>query len=89
MPNPPTVRLLFFSALRDVAGVDAVDWPWPPTSGAEATVAGLLDEVYTRWPALAGWDGRLLVAVDLEYAGRESPVRAGQEVALMPPVQGG
>ncbi|MFN0125352.1 MAG: MoaD/ThiS family protein [Verrucomicrobiales bacterium] len=89
MPDHPTVRLLFFSALRDVAGVDAVDWPWPPTSGADATVSGLLGEVYARWPALAVWDGRLLVAVDLDYAARETPLRAGQEVAVMPPVQGG
>jgi molybdopterin converting factor small subunit len=52
-------------------------------------VASLLAELYERWPALSSWDGRLLMAVDLEYATRETQLIPGQEVALMPPVQGG
>jgi len=31
----------------------------------------------------------LLVARDLEYAGRDTRLSPGQEVAVMPPVQGG
>jgi molybdopterin converting factor small subunit len=89
MSDHPTVRLLFFSTLRDLAGAEEMDWPWPPCSGGAQTVATLLAEVYDRWPALAAWDPRLLVAVDLAYATRETPLRPGQEVALMPPVQGG
>ena len=89
MSDPATIRLLFFSSLRDLAGVEEIDWPWPPVGGGEATVAGLLEEVWARWPALRDWETRLLVAVDLAYADRSTVVRAGQEVALMPPVQGG
>jgi len=84
-----SLHLLFFSSLREVVGVEEMDWPWPPSGRAAGTVGELLAELYLRWPGLAGWDARLLVAVDLEYAGREERLRAGQEVALMPPVQGG
>lgn len=89
MSHQPTLRVLFFSSLRDVAGTDALDWPWPPPAGGAQTVATLLTEIYDRWPALASWDPRLLVAVDLAYATRDTPLAPGQEVALMPPVQGG
>ena len=33
--------------------------------------------------------GQCIVALDREYAGPDEPVRAGQEVALIPPVSGG
>jgi sulfur-carrier protein len=85
----PTLRLLFFSTLREVAGSDELDWPWPPESGGPSTVATLLTEVFARWPALASWNERILVAVDLVYATRDTEIMPGQEVALMPPVQGG
>lgn len=89
MTNEPCLRLLFFSSLRDVTGTEEIDWPWPPRGGGAQTVAALLAGLYDRWPALAAWDARLLVAVDLTYARREDLLRPGQEVALMPPVQGG
>ena len=89
MPDHTTLRLLLFSSLRDLAGAEEVDWPWPPRSGGPPTVATLLAEVYERWPSLASWDARLLVAVDLAYATRDTALQPGQEVALMPPVQGG
>lgn len=89
MPEPRPLRLLFFSTLRDLAEVEEIDWPWPPAAGGAPTVAALLAEVYQRWPALAAWDARMLVAVDLAYATRDTPLQPGQEVALMPPVQGG
>jgi molybdopterin converting factor small subunit len=88
-PDQPTLRLLFFSSLRDVVGAEELEWPWPPVSGGAQTVATLLGELYDRWPALASWDARLLVAVDLVYADRAHPLNPGEEVALMPPVQGG
>ena len=88
-PLQPALRLLIFSSLRDIVGAEELDWPWPPASGGAQTVATLLAEMYGRWPALASWDARLLIAVDLAYADRDARLRPGQEVALMPPVQGG
>jgi molybdopterin converting factor small subunit len=89
MPKPLTLRLLFFSTLRDLTGVDQFDWPWPPAADRPPTVATLLADVFARWPSLAAWDTRMLVAVDLAFAGRDARLAPGQEVALMPPVQGG
>jgi molybdopterin converting factor small subunit len=41
------------------------------------------------YPGLEGWKGSLLLAVNGEYADRATRIAAGDEVALMPPVQGG
>jgi molybdopterin converting factor small subunit len=79
------VRVLFFSVLRDVTGAAELAWTLPPG----ATVGDLLVEVFERWPRLRDWDASLLLAVDLEYSDRATPLRPGCEVAVMPPVQGG
>lgn len=81
-----TLKILFFSTLRDVVGASEVDFALDP---GVADVAGLLEAVYGEWPALRDWDDRIRVAVDLDYVGREHPISAGQEIAVMPPVQGG
>ncbi len=78
------IRVLFFSLLRDLAGTDALDY-----SFEGKTVADLLEKMYLDIPALSEWDANLLIAVNSEYATREDPVNEGDEVALMPPVQGG
>lgn len=78
------IRVLFFSLLRDLAGTDALDH-----SFEGGTVDDLLKNLYEKIPALSEWDANLLVAVNSEYAKRETPVKDGDEVALMPPVQGG
>lgn len=80
-----TVRVLFFSVLKDITGADEMPWP----VGLPATVGDLLEELYQRWPRLREWDGSLLVAVDQTYVKRGEPLSAGCEVAIMPPVQGG
>lgn len=80
-----TVRVLFFSSLRAIVGLDSID-----CSVAEgATVAELIASLQEQWPALKDWDEQLLLAVDLAYTSRSHVLRDGQEVALMPPVQGG
>ena len=80
-----TVRLLFFSVLRDITGTAEMAWACAPG----ANVASLLAALFERWPALAGWQGSLLVAVDQTYVKRDEPLHEGCEVAIMPPVQGG
>lgn len=80
-----TVRVLFFSVLRDVAGADEVPVKLPPG----ATVADLLGELFARWPKLQEWDKSLLIAVDQYYAKRDGALHEDAEVAIMPPVQGG
>jgi molybdopterin converting factor small subunit len=82
------IRVLFFSVLREIVGADEIVRPWPPLE-AESTVASLLEDLFEAFPGLEKWRERLLVAVDLEFATPDQPVHPGQEVALMPPVQGG
>lgn len=80
-----TVEVLFFSTLRTVCGCDQLTC----TMEGAPTVRDLLGELRKDYPALASWTGELLVAIDLRYAGLDDPLSDGQEVALMPPVQGG
>jgi molybdopterin converting factor small subunit len=81
-----SIRLLFFASLREVTGIGELNWPWPESGG---TVDDLLVQLFDQYPGLQSWNDALLVAVDLEYAGRDTRLSPGQEVAIMPPVQGG
>lgn len=80
-----TVRVLFFSILKDLTGTDEVRWD----CGSGETVRGLLKGLYARWPELAEWDSSVLVAIDQAYVKRDAALTDGCEVAVMPPVQGG
>ena len=53
------------------------------------TVSALLDQLYQKYPGLQEWDAKILVALDLDYVERDAIAVAGQELAVMPPVQGG
>ena len=79
------LKVLFFSVLRSLVGGDCVELELP----AGATVQDLLEVLQDRFPELREWDGKVRVAVDLEYVEREHVLSGGQEVAVMPPVQGG
>ena len=81
-----SIRVLFFASLQAITGSGELEWPCPESG---RTVDELLHELYDRFDGLRDWDRSLLVAADLEYVGRTTRVWPGQEVALMPPVQGG
>jgi MoaE-MoaD fusion protein len=72
-----TVRIRLFAGLRERAG-------WSERNVDAATVEDV-------WPALELGDepAGLLYAVNREYADRDRPLVAGDEVALIPPVSGG
>ena len=80
-----TVRVLFFSLLRDIVGADEVSILLKP----DAVVTELLAEVFSRWPKLQEWDQSLLIAIDQTYVKRDAALHENAEVAIMPPVQGG
>ncbi|MEM6917066.1 MAG: MoaD/ThiS family protein, partial [Verrucomicrobiota bacterium] len=78
--------MLFFSLFRELAGAD--EFPATlPDSGARVT--DLLALLGREHPALRDWEEKMLVAVNCEYADFEQELKDGDEVALMPPVQGG
>lgn len=79
------VEVLYFSLLRDIAGCERES----VTLDGSAEVADLIEKMYARHPGLDEWDRSLLVAVNGEYADRQTTLTDGDEVALMPPVQGG
>jgi molybdopterin converting factor subunit 1 len=79
------VRLLLFGAAREAAGEDAHELE----VRAPATAASVFEEVLKRYPALSRFGRSLLVAINEEYATPDAPVRAGDEIAIFPPVSGG
>ena len=79
------VRVQFFSRLRDLAGVQEMELELPQGS----TTADLLEMLYSRTPALRDWDKSILVAAGVEFVGRDYVVRPGDNISIMPPVQGG
>jgi len=80
-----SIRVLFFSVLRDLTGVHELHLEMPQDS----LLDDLLIAVFERWPKLKDWDSSLLLAVDQHYRTRSTPLTPGCEVAIMPPVQGG
>ncbi len=79
------IEVQLFSRLRDLAGGSLFTLELPE----DATVADALAQVYTDHPAVREWDRYLLLAVGLEYVGREQVLREGDSLSIMPPVQGG
>ena len=71
-----SVRL--FAGLRERAGADRVELELPDDARARDVLAAMDLE-----------PGQCIVALDREYAEADAPVRADQEVALIPPVSGG
>ena len=78
-----SIRLQYFSQLRDLKGPEEVDLA-PGT-----TVAGLLEKLYGVLPELKQWDKCLLIAAGIEYVSRDYVLKPGEQISLMPPVQGG
>jgi len=80
-----TLKVLFFSILRPIVGGEEIE----VEVADSANVGTLLTTLYETYPDLKDWDGKIRVAVDLEYVDRDHPLAPGQEIAIMPPVQGG
>jgi MoaE-MoaD fusion protein len=78
------VSVRLFAGLRERAGTDRIEVELPD----EASVADVLAAMATT-PVGALRPRECVVAVNREYAGADEPVRAGDEVALVPPVSGG
>lgn len=80
-----TVRILLFAGLRERLRGDWVELELPEG----ATVAQLLAALGERHPALRDLLPPCRVAVEHEFVAADHPVRAGDEVAIIPPVSGG
>ena len=80
-----TIRVLFFGMLKDVVGKDSdsLDLPEP------ARLADVLNLYGARFPRMQNMRSSIAMSVNQEYAGPEARLKAGDEVALLPPVSGG
>jgi MoaD family protein len=79
------VRVQFYAQLRELSGVHELDLEIPQG----ATVRELLEKLYAQKPGLRAQDKSILVGVGLEFVDRNYQLEAGEEIAIMPPVQGG
>lgn len=79
------LHVQFFSRLRELAGVSEMELE--VTQGTR--ISELLQLLYSRTPALREWDKSILVAAGIEFVDRDYVVKPGDEISIMPPVQGG
>jgi molybdopterin synthase catalytic subunit len=79
------ITVLFFSEARRAVGVGSLR----VSENTAGTVGALLDSLCATYPDLGKMRRSLLVAVNMEMSAPLQPLKDGDEVAVMPPVQGG
>ena len=79
------VRVQFYAQLRELIGVNELDVEIPQG----VTVRELLEKIYAQKPALRAHDKSILIGAALEFVDRNYKVNPDEEIAIMPPVQGG
>ena len=79
------IGVQFFSRLRDVAGVTETQIE----IREGATAGDLLEIIYASTPELRDWDKSILVGAGLEFVKRDYVLKRDDQIAVMPPVQGG
>ncbi|MBA2338910.1 MAG: molybdopterin converting factor subunit 1 [Pyrinomonadaceae bacterium] len=79
------VHVLFFGAAREEVGADESTLEL----AAPATVTTVFEAALESFPQLRRFGRSLLVAVNEEYKTADAEIRAGDEIAIFPPVSGG
>jgi len=79
------VHVTFYSYFKDLTGVARASESLPDGSN----IAELYRRLTARFPRLAAMQKSTLIAVGVDYQGRDYVLREGDEVSLFPPVQGG
>jgi molybdopterin converting factor small subunit len=80
-----TIRVHFYSYFKELTGCPSSE----ETVADGATIDQLLAQLYGRFPKLTAMRNSTLIAVGVDYQGRSYVLKAGEEVSLFPPVQGG
>jgi molybdopterin synthase sulfur carrier subunit len=79
------VRAQFYAHLRELIGKSQLD-----VNVAEgSTVRDLLEQVYAQHPELGSHDKSILIGAGVEFVDRSYRLKPGDEISIMPPVQGG
>jgi molybdopterin converting factor small subunit len=79
------VRVQFYAQLRDLVRMRDLD----VDLAKGATVRDLLEKIYAQQPALRLHDKSILIGVGVEFVDRNYRLKPGEEISIMPPVQGG
>lgn len=79
------LRVQFYSHLRDLATVPELGMDLPEG----ARVGDLLEKLYGENPKLRSADKTILVAAGVEFVDRNYQLKPGDDISIMPPVQGG
>ena len=79
------VRVQFYAQLRELIGIHELEFDLPQN----ATVRELLEKIYAQNPGLRAQDKSILVGAGVEFVDRDYQLKPGEEIAIMPPVQGG
>jgi MoaD family protein len=79
------VRAQFYAQLRDLVGSREMDIDLEEG----ATVRDLLEQVYAEQPKLRVHDKGILIGAGVEFVDRKYKLKPGDEISIMPPVQGG
>ncbi len=79
------ITVEFFSQLKEIAGASQLSIELPDG----ATVADLLAQLYRAHPRLEKWDDNILIGAGVEFVARDHVIRAHDQLAIMPPLQGG
>ena len=79
------IKILFFAALHDYAGVNGLELEIPENT----TVASLKELLFKRYPEMSPVRRTIMAAINHEYAADEQIIPSDSEIALFPPVSGG
>jgi molybdopterin converting factor subunit 1 len=79
------VKVLFFGRLKEIAGrtQESIDL------AAQADIESLFAQYARRYPELQQYRSSLVASRNQEFAPWNTVLRAGDEVAFLPPVSGG
>lgn len=85
VPAVNKIRVLFLGPARVLAGIETASMPLP----TPPTVNELRRCLEKQYPSMARALPTMRLAVNMQYALDETPLHAGDEVAVIPPVSGG
>jgi molybdopterin converting factor small subunit len=79
------MRVQFFSQLKEIVGAGEITLDLPDGT----SVADLLARLYRDFPDLEKFDRNILVGAGLDFVARDHIIQPNDQIAIMPPVQGG
>jgi sulfur-carrier protein len=79
------VQVQFYAQLRDLVGIRQLDIDLVEDS----TIHDLLEQIYAEQPKLRPHDKSILIGAGVEFVDRNYKLSPGEEISIMPPVQGG